>query len=397
MRATPQNELEPLPPVTAQVDARLVEISREVDWLRYVTPCNTEALWRRFHDSRFAKVPQFDYPEAAFDIDGARKELLDQPISDIESAVCKALLAEKQRELDRQLELIELRGTDGFLQVSIDLFGVADAELCAAARHVLDVVEPESSTGTEYVDAEYVAQAALAQLAFYRSQCPDFRAAVKRSKNLIAGLMVSNGDLFVSEDIRIPRERLDALLHHEIGTHILTWYNGMRQPLRQLGSGLAHYNELQEGLGTMSEYVAGNLSALRLRTLAARVVAVRMLTDGFAFEETFEAMCDYGFSTRTSFTITTRVFRGGGLTKDVAYLRGLRDLMAYLGEGGPFEPLFLGKFSLSQVTSIRELANAGKLMPPKLLPSYVHNAASQRRLAACGRLPLDQLYQRLVV
>lgn len=397
MTEATEPDLEPLPALTAYVDARMVEISRELDWLRYVTPLRTETLWREFRSSRFTREPVFEYPEAAVDIEAARRDLSRLPVHDIDSPVYEALLAEKQRELDRQLELIELRGTDGFLQVSIELFGVADPDLHAAARHILDVVQPDEATGNGSVGVEHVAETAQAQLAFYRRQCPDFRASVVRTRNIIAGLMVSDGDLLVSEDVRIPRARLDALLHHEIGTHILTRYNGSHQSLKQLGSGLAHYDELQEGLGVLSEYLAGNLSGQRLRTLAARVVAVRMLTDGAAFRDVFAAMrseCDFG--SRAAFTIATRVFRGGGLTKDVVYLRGLRDLLGYLREGHPFEPLFLGKFALSQLTAMRELGKAGRLLPPRLLPSYLHNAAARQRLEDCTHLPLDRLYQRLV-
>lgn len=390
-------ELEPLPEVTAYVDRCLVDISRQVDWLRYVTPERPEALWREFRESRFEVVPHFNYADPAIDTGTARQQLRELPIEEIESPVYEALLAEKRRELDRQLELIGLRGTDGFLQVSIDLFGVADAELHTAARHILDEVESCETSENGFVDAEHVAGAAHAQIAFYRKQCADFSAAVIRSVDIVAGLMVSNGNLLVSEDICIRRTRLDALLHHEIGTHILTHYNGGRQALKQLGAGLAHYDELQEGLGVLSEYLAGNLSPRRLRTLAARVVAVRMLTDGAAFNDVFDAMREqYGFGDRTAFTIAIRVFRGGGLTKDIVYLRGLRDLLAYLREGHPFEPLFLGKFSLCQLTAMRELGMAGQLLPPRLLPSYLHNAAAQQRLSDCIRIPLDHLYQRLV-
>lgn len=389
--------LEPLPEVTAYVDRRLVEICRQVDWLRYVTPDRPEGLWREFRDGGFKRTPDFNYADAALDIESARNGLLDLPVGEIESPVYEALLAEKRRELDRQLELIELRGTDGFLQVSIDLFGVTDAELYAAARGILDAVEHDESTDDVFVGVDHVAKAAHAQLAAYRRQCPDFSAGVMRSVNTVAGLMVSDGHLLISEAVRIRRGRLDALLHHEIGTHILTRYNGARQALKQLGSGLAHYDELQEGLGVLSEYLAGNLSALRLRTLAARVVAVRMLTDGASFKDVFETMRgNYGFGDHAAFTIAIRVFRGGGLTKDIVYLRGLRDLLAYLREGNPFEPLFLGKFSLSQLTALRELDTAGQLLPPRLLPSYFHNAAARQRLSDCVRTPLDQLYQRLV-
>lgn len=390
-------ELEPLPPVTDYVDRCLVDISQRVDWLRYVTPQRPEELWRTFRRSRFTSIPQFEYRDTPLDISSTRRELLDLPVREIESPVYEALLAEKQRELDRQLELIELRGTSGFLQASIDLFGTADAELHAAAEGVLEGVDCHDSTGNGFVGADHVVAAARAQLSAYQKQRPDFSAAVHRCDDIVAGLMVSNGNLLVAKDVRIPRARLDALLHHEIGTHILTCYNGTHQGLKQLGSGLAHYDELQEGLGVLSEYLAGNLSALRLRTLAARVVAVRMLTDGADFRDVFEWMRgQYGFGDHAAFRITIRVFRGGGLTKDIVYLRGLRDLLAYLREGNSFEVLFLGKFSLAQIAALRELGRTGQLLPPRLLPFYVHNAATHQRLSDCLDVPLDRLYQRLV-
>jgi uncharacterized protein (TIGR02421 family) len=311
--------------------------------------------------------------------------------------VFKALLAEKQRELDRQLELVELRDTDGFLPVSTELFGTATAELHADARHILDVVPPAPKKTVQFADVMHITEAALKHFEHYRQESPDFSAYVKCSTDITAGLMVSNNTLFVSEDARIPRERLDALLHHEIGTHILTWYNGGHQALRQLQCGLAHYDELQEGLGVLAEYLAGNLSALRLRTLAARVVAVRLVSDGAAFPDVFDTLrAAYGFGGRMAFILTTRVFRGGGLTKDVVYLRGLKRLLEYLREGHPFEQLLIGKFSLSQLPAIRKLEATGWLAAPRLMPAYTHNAAAQRRLAECVEVPLDGLYQRLV-
>jgi uncharacterized protein (TIGR02421 family) len=388
-----------LPPVTEFVDSQMVSISQTFDWLKAVTPCGTEALWKEFKASRFTKSPQFHYRACNFDIAATRKRLLELPIREIENPVFKALLAEKQRELDRQLELVDVRGTEGFMQVSIDLFGAATPELYADATHILGAVrlDKETGAGGQCVGPAYVIKAAKLHFKHYRSKCHDFVAEVKRSKDITAGLMVSNNTLLVSEQARIPRERLDALLHHEVGTHILTWYNGGRQPLQQLQWGLAHYDELQEGLGVLAEYLAGNLSPQRLRTLAARVIAVRLATEGAGFSEVFEVMrSKLEFADRPAFIITTRIFRGGGLTKDVVYLRGLKKLLAYLREGHSFEKLLIGKFSLSQLPAMRKLGESGWLQPLCLIPAYTHNAASQDRLAECAEVPLERLYQRLV-
>ena len=386
-----------LPPITAHVDSEMARISSAFDWLRAVSPCGTQELWEDFRSSDRKDTPPFRYREPDVDIASTREQLQALPVPEIEEPVFKALLAEKQRELDRQLELVELRGTPGFMPVSIDLFGDAAAKLYADAVHILEVVRPNRRVDSHCVGPEEVTEAALTQFGHYRRQCADFSAKIKRSGNITAGLMVSNSTLIVSDQARIPRERVDALLHHEIGTHILTWHNGGHQPLKQLQCGLAHYDELQEGLGVLAEYLAGNLSPLRLRTLAARVIAVRLVTDGASFGELFDTLQgEYEFSGRSAFIIATRVFRGGGLTKDVVYLRGLKDLLAYLREGHPFEQLLVGKFSLAQLPAIRKLSEMGQLAAPKLLPAYLHNAAAHRRLAECTEVPLEDLYQRLV-
>ncbi len=74
----------------------------------------------------------------------------------------------------------------------------------------------------------------------------------------------------------------------------------------------------------LAEYLVGGLSRPRLRLLAARVLATRHMIDGATFVDTFRELDGlYGFDRRTAFTIAMRIYRGGGLTKDAVYLRGL--------------------------------------------------------------------------
>ena len=138
--------------------------------------------------------------------------------------------------------------------------------------------------------------------------------------------MVSNGDVLIAPTARISAARAEALLQHEIGTHVVTYVNGAHQPLRVLASGLAGTEETQEGLAVFAEYLVGGLTANRLRQLAARVVAVHQMLDGAEFAEVHAGLVDVGVPKEQSFTITMRVFRSGGLTKDAVYLRGLHEL-----------------------------------------------------------------------
>jgi uncharacterized protein (TIGR02421 family) len=193
--------------------------------------------------------------------------------------------------------------------------------------------------------------------------------------------MVSKGNLLVPAELSIPRSRIEALVQHEVGTHVLTYLNGRAQPFRQLYAGLAGYDELQEGIAVLSEYLVGGLSAPRLRLLAARVVAVSRMLQGATFVDTFRELDRiYEFSQTAAFSVTMRVYRGGGLTKDASYLRGLVRLIRYLQNGGELEPLFVGKIGADHVPLVEELLRREVLRKPPLRPRYLSDPAAAERL-----------------
>src|SRR5690606_8076573 len=111
-------------------------------------------------------------------------------------------------------------------------------------------------------------------------------------------------------DLRLPQARLQPLVQHEIGTHVVTHYNGARQPLRQLAVGLAQYDPLQEGLGVLAEYLTGYLPGERLRILAARVVAADMATRRQGIPAIFACLhAEHGFPTDDAFDVAVRARR----------------------------------------------------------------------------------------
>jgi uncharacterized protein (TIGR02421 family) len=200
---------------------------------------------------------------------------------------------------------------------------------------------------------------------------------------MYSGLLSTGGSLLIGRETTIPERRADALIQHEIGTHLVTYYNGACQPLRLLRVGLANYEALQEGFAVLSEYLVGGLSRGRLRTLAARVVACHDLIRETPMTEVFQRLVDeYRFDLHTAYTIAARVFRGGGLTKDALYLRGLVEILQYVGKGGDLEPLLVGKIAANHVSVVRELMLRGVLSPPKLRPRFLDSPESESRLRA---------------
>jgi hypothetical protein len=79
----------------------------------------------------------------------------------------------------------------------------------------------------------------------------------------------------------------------------------------------------------------------------------------------------YGFTKEHAFNITSRMFQGGGLLKDIIYLKGLMEIREYLAGGGELKFLLAGKFALKHVNVINELIERHILSPPAILPRYM--------------------------
>ena len=102
---------------------------------------------------------------------------------------------------------------------------------------------------------------------------------------------------------------------------------------------------------------------------------------GADFVETFRQLReDHGFASRDAFTIAMRVHRGGGLTKDVVYLRGLVALLDHLAEGNPFDDLLLGKVTLDYMEIVEELRWRRIVSPGPLKPRYLNDPGALKRL-----------------
>jgi uncharacterized protein (TIGR02421 family) len=202
----------------------------------------------------------------------------------------------------------------------------------------------------------------------------------------MVSLMVSAGNLLIGSSMTFPVRRVEPLLQHEVGTHIVTFWNGRAQPFRLLASGLANHDELQEGLAVFAEYLVGGLTPGRLRTLAGRVIAARSVIDGAEFLDTFRMLRDeHGYTVRMSYLISMRVHRGGGFTKDAVYLRGLVKVLDYLKAGQRLETLFIGKMAAEHASIIEELQRRHALAPPPLRPAYLDEPDTHYRIERVRR------------
>lgn len=339
------------------IDARLTEIERRVNLLVNVTPLNAAEAWVDFERSDFGTAPTLRLRPLDFDPDLAHRHLYDLEVENVDDPALHTLFRAKRDEIARQITALEDRDTSRFLYGSLQLYGTVARPLAAAAEELLETIPPQAPS-TQTLTAGAFADAARAEFERYRAVYPDFPVRVE-VRDDISELMVSFGKLLIPESAAFRTDRVEPLLHHEVGTHVVTYQNGARQPLTLLTIGLPGYDETQEGLAVLAEYLTGGLDPRRLRVLAARVVAVGKMLNGAGFLDIFESLrADYRIPARTAWSIAIRVVVGGGWAKDAIYLRGITRILDALAEGSRLDILLIGKLALDHIPWCRTCSTA---------------------------------------
>ncbi len=365
-------------------DKKLDAMSRSFDFLLSISPINTAEARRKFFEGGERHIPEFRYRPLTVDPDAAKRDLYAIDLSVLEDLLLERLLREKRHEIDMQLTMLATRNTPGFRPASMLLYGAVADDLLKAAQGICERVKPKQALG-DRCDATQIAAAARRLVDRYRAIDDRFEAQVQ-VRDDVSGLLVSGDKLMISSDASITRNRVDALLAHEVSVHLLTCFNGATQGLTIFRTGLAHYEGIQEGLGVFAEWAVGGLTPARLRLLAGRVIAVDSMSRGASFIDVYRQLREeFDFGRESTFDITARVFRSGGLAKDAIYLKGFLAVIDRVAEGSSLDPFWLGKIAPEHVDEVDELLQRGLLHPPVYVPEFLAREDVKRRIAGLRR------------
>jgi len=379
-----------------RADRALDKVATAFDFLLAVTPINAAQAWLEFEAGNFERQPTFLYRPLEFEVPDEKRKLYAIALDHLEDPLLAELFSEKQQELDLQLSMIAARETPRFAAFGRALYGGIEPSLLASAKDILGRTGAAARDGQKrtMLDCNAVTSAARDMVAGYRTAYPDFDAVVEIRADVPAGLLVSGNRLLVSRDTRISPDRLTALLSHEIGVHLLTYFNGSAQGLAIFRSGLAGYEGMQEGLAVLAEFLVGGMTVPRLRLIAARVLACEAMLAGAPLPDTFRLLHkDLGFDGRNAFNVVLRVYRGGGFAKDAIYLRGVLQVLNHLKGGGTLTPFWMGKISAAHFGAIQELRSRGLLRAPRVEPVFLSSETTKPRLrrAMAGLEPIHML------
>ncbi len=355
-----------------EIDREMAAYTKLFDFLLLVTPVNVDDAWKDFSKSGFQTDPSFHYRPMPVDPELIKRKLYNLPIENINDPTIAFLFRDKRKEIDRMLNMLQERERHDFLLSSLQVFGPVDEDLLNVAKTILLVVDHHDvKKSSEKISASAFSELAREELEWLRLQDESVSTEVRVADD-VEGILVSKGVLNISAEFEVSKERAVPLLQHEVGTHVVTYYNGKAQPLELFSIGVPGYEELQEGLAVLAEYLCDGLTNNRVRTLAARVVAVNEMTNGHSFVETFHLLTTkYQIPKKTAFNITMRVYRGGGLTKDAVYLKGLLNLIEYIKKGKDLKQLLIGKIKVEYLPVVQELIHRKILKEAPITPRYL--------------------------
>ncbi|MBD3636319.1 MAG: DUF1704 domain-containing protein [Crocinitomicaceae bacterium] len=355
-----------------KVDRELYKLVKNFEVLKFVNPRNIEGEKKKFIRSKGLYKPQFKYKHLNIDPFLLKRKLMNLPVEEIDDVNIQQLYKEVINAYCDKVELIASIGTDSFLYNSLRYFGEPSEKDVANARFILHFKDEEPvSTNGLMNDSEALA-ILKKELKHY-----DFECKIKLSEKLAAKAMVVNSEktLYLKKGGKYTTNEIYSLVHHEIGVHMVTTMNANEQPIKLFSMGMPVNTKTQEGLAIMSEYYSNTLTVKRLKELSLRVVGIESMIRDNDFNVTANMlMNDYGMPIESAFYLTTRIFRGGGFTKDYLYLSGLKEVSSLMSEYEDYEDLMIGKTHHNYLELINEMIDRKLILPPRHKnPAYAKN------------------------
>ncbi|MCY9801842.1 flavohemoglobin expression-modulating QEGLA motif protein [Vibrio scophthalmi] len=350
------------------LDKSLFELVNGIEILSAVGPTNYNQQKSEFFKRHFSIEPEFSYKENIHNPFQLKRQLFNLPLESVEDADLHRIYEDVILSYVDKIDQLQTIGTQDFLYNSLRYFGEPTEKDIRNATFILHLPDSDEDD-QKLVDAQGI-QAIMAEFA----KQEDYQYDLVIDDDMIANALVNKTTVKINSAASVPEIEAHALAHHELGVHLATTINAMNQPFHVLSLGCPVNTMTQEGMAILSEYLAGHLTIKRLKILALRVLAVESMIKDKSFRTTFMMLKEQlGVEKNLAFTITARVYRGGGFTKDYLYLRGFHEVLHAYEEQEGFLNLLCGKTALMHLPQINRLVEKGIFNPPiKITPSFVN-------------------------
>ena len=350
-------------PSILKVDKEMYHLLKNFELLAFVNPNNYTQEKKRFFRNQCSELPKFKYSPIRINPFELKQELSNLRVQDISDVSIRDMYESVINSYFDKIDLLSSLNTPKFLYNSLRYFGRPsrkDIQNALYFLHLPEIAGEPKRSPTLGIDE--------AMVSFKEGlEAYGFESKIETSNRVISQVMVLNAKktILFNPNAKFTRGQISALVEHEIGVHMVTTMNSNAQKLHLFNLGLPVNTMTQEGLAILAEYLSGNISMKRFKKLAYRVIVVDMLCSGADFIECFQFLVnDHHLDQDDAFSVVTRIFRGGGFTKDYLYLSGFVKILRIWENGQDLEPLLVGKTSLEFHSTISEMIQREMVQKP---------------------------------
>lgn len=349
------------------LESSLMDIDKQIHLLHYLKPINLEEEEKQIlADTNYN--PQFIYKPLNFNAEEFITTIQNMAFPD---SIIGILWKKKADEIIRKINLLQARGTDQFVEKSIELYGAPDPLLVEEAEAFVKTMPttfPEEGPMINALQAKAKFEEILAKYGLKQW-------SVSIQKELISDVIAGKEkNISIREDATFSSQRLKGTIAHEIETHVLTFVNGKTQPYKIFQRGLADYLFTEEGLAIYNQNNVQSHPIPKTYWPASSTIGVDKALKG-SFVETVNALISLGFNRARAQRVALKTKRGlidtskpGGFTRELVYFKGNKMILAFIEKGGDLRDLYHGKINLNDLYLIKKIP---ELKPPWLLPFYL--------------------------
>jgi hypothetical protein len=305
------------------LEQRLAEIQTRTALMFYCRPLNFDAerarLLSAWEVGRGGE-PEFVYP-APPNLSTERRELEALARAAERFGEIGKLYAERALELELEAELAEASGQGHFLSLSARRF----APSLVAEPHLEGLLdswsEPYPVLGETLIASDNLAHAnSLIRQLERLSQEAGLAFRCVRVPGLVSAAATGDNSFVVAVGRELGASAARRIAVHEVYGHGVPTQNARRQRLGLFRLGSAAGLDTQEGYALWCEQHAGLLDPARKLELMLRHRAAAACLRGVSFSEVCFDLLQRGAALEMGLSVTLRVFRGGGLAREVTYV-----------------------------------------------------------------------------
>ena len=341
----------------------LAQAESEILLLARSHPTNWQALtatlperWtrgdRREPAFEFRRAPDFKWLRT--DLAAARRRASEQgPFGE--------LLARRATELESDAELAEQIGSAKFRAFAQRRYALGDVNGADELALSWCRLDAESESGPRVASDDWGHPMSLVnQLQTQMSNC-GVSIPIRVDQRLAAVATVDRDCVWVRAGEQLFACQASRIALHEVHGHVLRRI-AARQPENYLSSsGFELCDEDEEGRAIWLEETAGLLDSVRKAELGRRHLAASACLQGAKFVETVELLLSADAPLKQALNTALRVWRGGGLAREVIYLRAYLRVRSKLSNSQPLEEwMQRGRYSIDVAA---KLATAELVLP----------------------------------